>query len=317
MTPIFRELRIVFVFFIRSATLLCQNTIINPIPRTMSTNNEKYRRINNGQTASARSSRRLRPKRIAANKTSSIQVNIESKAAAAVVVPKRNQVVDPLLNNSLLNNSSAKSTAKSSAKSTARSSAKSSAKSTAKSSTKSSSANSSFDSCYDCIPLTQEQHRRLAEIQKDFESNHLTKIEPCGFKGKKGHATKIGVNGSTFSPDGMKLLKAGGIPSTEQRVRTQTLGMLINSYDPKNSTGLQTSRLSKLTGKRYIKQLREWMASVRPDFKFTSIQVNVNTTSAPHVVMVVTLVQASLSVLVTMPVVALSFGHPMIAKIRP
>jgi hypothetical protein len=190
-------------------------------------------------------------------------VNIESKAAAAGVVPKRNQVVDPLLNNS---------------------SAKSTAKSSAKSSTKSSTKSSSDLPCFDAKRVSKEHQRMFNAIVQDLWTNWLTKLTTCGGETlSRGHSLKIKMNGTKFSPDGQRLLKAGGTPTREHRVRTQTIGKLINRYDPINPTILQTSRFSKLTKNKYILWFKQFMALHRPGFKFTSIQVNVNTTSAPHV----------------------------------
>jgi hypothetical protein len=142
-----------------------------------------------------------------------------------------------------------------------------------------------FASSHDCKPMCDEAKQLLDLIQKDIATNWLLSLSTCGGQSKKqkGHATKIKMQGTKFSFDGQRILKAGGTPTKEHRVRTQTIGLLINKYDPTNRTGLQKSAFSKLTNSKYIRLFKQFMALHRPGFKFTSIQVNVNTTSAPHV----------------------------------
>ena len=116
----------------------------------------------------------------------------------------------------------------------------------------------------------------------DFEHSPNLKDLTCA-SARQGHGSKIG-QGQMYSPEGEDLSINYPNPNAKiknilklHRVRTATLGMLI----PQGKSTLQESA----TTKKFpvlCKRLKKFMKSHRPDFSFTSIQVNSNTTSKPH-----------------------------------
>ena len=107
-----------------------------------------------------------------------------------------------------------------------------------------------------------------------------------------GHSSKIGLTGCTLSPDGIelenKIQQSNPIrnPTRQEkeslaaaRVRTGTFGLLV----PQGKTELQLSALSLKCDSKFMPLFTEFMRDHRPNFTFTTVQVNINTISKPHV----------------------------------
>ena len=121
---------------------------------------------------------------------------------------------------------------------------------------------STTDSPFDSKPLTTKAQTLLNEMKQGLADEWLTKLSTCGGQKPRGHSAKIGMQGALWSPDGMKLPPSKR--TAEHRVRTQTIGLLINRYDPTNRTGLQTSAFSKAADNKFVNLGRRFIEEARP-----------------------------------------------------
>ena len=123
---------------------------------------------------------------------------------------------------------------------------------------------STTDSPFDSKPLTKKAQTLLNEMKQGLADEWLTKLHTCGGQKPRGHSAKIGMQGALWSPDGMKLPPSKRT-AEHRRLRMQTIGLLINRYDPAtNRTGLQTSAFSKAADNKFVNLGRRFMEEARP-----------------------------------------------------
>lgn len=139
---------------------------------------------------------------------------------------------------------------------------------------------------YHVKALTKEDAKGIARIQREMEviMNKFTAA------GGTGHAGKIGLKGQGFAPDGQALktsIQESGQKATKlqlealRKYKTKTLTFGQLHVQGSKSGKLELSAATKKFD-GYYEKLVAWMRQHRPDFEFTTIQVNCNTISKPH-----------------------------------
>ena len=158
--------------------------------------------------------------------------------------------------------------------------------SSSSSSSSSSTLTISGNGIYHVKALTKEDAKGIARIQREMEliMNKFTAA------GGTGHAGKIGLKGQGFAPDGQKLktsIQESGQKATKlqlealRKYKTKTLTFGQLHVQGSKSGKLELSAATKKFD-GYYEKLVAWMRQHRPDFEFTTIQVNCNTISKPH-----------------------------------
>lgn len=139
---------------------------------------------------------------------------------------------------------------------------------------------------YHVKALTKEDAKGIARIQREMELI-MSKFTAAG---GTGHAGKIGLKGQGFAPDGQSLktsIQESGQKATKlqlealRKYKTKTLTFGQLHVQGSKSGKLELSAATKKFD-GYYEKLEAWMRHHRPDFEFTTIQVNCNTISKPH-----------------------------------